>query len=165
MLCGTALMLLVDVVYCVAQRCARNFNQSTEWPVQLHYQEDRTRDRQRTQEQGCDYGRVVGREKSEAQKNYGHPEDQQHKERHRNRAATLLEEQQARLPNVDAHLDGLRLERALNVVLRFEFLDLVEEQFAPRCGRAQLRICDRVIRPNPVDHSSDGELEQIASFL
>src|ERR1700722_11473086 len=76
MLCGKALMLLADTRQGVAQGSTRNLYQPAKWPIQLHDQKDRARNRQRTQKQGYDDRRIVRGEQPEAQKNNSHPENQ-----------------------------------------------------------------------------------------
>src|SRR5262245_22183839 len=83
-----------------AQRSVRNPQQPVERPIQLENQEDRPGDRGGAQEQRDDRRAVDRSKQAEAPKDDRQPKDEHDQKRRRDRAASLLKEEPARLADV-----------------------------------------------------------------
>ena len=87
-------------------------------------------------------GRIARREQSEADEKRAEPENHHHQERRGNRGSALLEQEPAHLPKIERHRPDLRFKRALRVVLRYQFLDLVEQDLVAGLGGGRgPRLC------------------------
>src|SRR5437773_3113449 len=73
--------LLIEMREGVTHGAAGDLHDPLERTAKLHDQEDGGRNRQRTDEEDHDDGRVPGREEPEAREDEAYPEDQEHHER------------------------------------------------------------------------------------
>jgi hypothetical protein len=99
-------------------------------------------------------GGVPRCKKTEAGENDREPENQNQQEWERDGVAGVLEQQQTGATQVDGHVKGLALQRALRFTLGREFLDLVIDSFEGH-GRIERRGPALVCRPKPIEASSD----------
>src|SRR5439155_22158303 len=77
----------------------------------------------------------------------------------------LLEQQPAHLTEISGDLNGLRLERALHIVLRREVLDCVKERLARGYARIQLRSLRRfLVRPHTINRTPDRATEELTGL-
>src|SRR5262245_62508181 len=116
----------------IAHRLARNRDHSVERTTQLFDQEDRRRDRQRTDHQRGDRSGAAWREQPEADEHRGKPGHQHHYEPRRNPAGDFSEGEPARLCHVLDDALGARLECPLRVVRGREREELRVERLERR---------------------------------